>query len=114
MTNKHRALILASLVCVAAAVLAAIGVRGAGAAASAVSDHKVKIAFAGDSIVDNYWSGAEKIVAVDAVSEWHDRTGAFCEKRDRPRRAATVSIGRAKSGALSKHSSQPLWCCRLG
>jgi uncharacterized protein len=79
MTNKHRALILASLVCVAAAMLAAIGVRGAGAAANAVSDHKVKIAFAGDSIVDNYWSGAEKVVAVDPCLNGMIELGRFAK-----------------------------------
>jgi uncharacterized protein len=79
MTNKHRASILASLVCVAAAMLAAVSVRGAGAAANAVSDHKVKVAFAGDSIVDNYWSGAEKVVAVDPCLNGMIELGRFAK-----------------------------------
>jgi hypothetical protein len=79
MTKKCRALIFASLVCLAGVTLAAIGIRGAGAAANAAGDHKVKIAFAGDSIVDNYWSGAEKVVAVDPCLNGMIELGRFAK-----------------------------------
>jgi uncharacterized protein len=36
------------------------------AAAAAESDRKIRIAFAGDSLVDNYWSGVTRIVADNA------------------------------------------------
>src|ERR1700722_3781368 len=36
--------------------------RGPATAAGAEASSKVRIAFAGDSIVDNYWSGIERIV----------------------------------------------------
>jgi hypothetical protein len=44
-----------ALACVAAAGPAAAG-----------PDQKIRIAFAGDSLVDNYWSGVTRIVAADA------------------------------------------------
>ena len=79
MTKKCRAMIFVSLVCVVAAAVAANGVGGAGAAANAAGDHKVKIAFAGDSIVDNYWSGAEKVVAVNPCLNGTIELGRFAK-----------------------------------
>jgi uncharacterized protein len=79
MIRKYRALIFVSLVCVAAAALAVIGLRGAGAAPNGAGDHKVKIAFAGDSIVDNYWSGAEKVIAVDPCLSGMIELGRFAK-----------------------------------
>jgi uncharacterized protein len=79
MKRKCRALILASLVGLTAAMLAGIGVRVSGAAANAAGDHKIKIAFAGDSIVDNYWSGAEKVVAADPCLNGMIELGRFAK-----------------------------------
>ncbi len=79
MTEKCRLLILTSFVCVVVGTLAALGVCGAGAAPNGAGDHKVKIAFAGDSIVDNYWSGAEKVVAADACLNGMIELGRFAK-----------------------------------
>jgi uncharacterized protein len=79
MTKKFRAPIFVFLLLIAAAAQAALGIRGAGAAANATGDHKVKIAFAGDSIVDNYWSGAEKVVAADTCLNGMIELGRFAK-----------------------------------
>jgi uncharacterized protein len=79
MTMKCRTLVFAVPVYVAAATLAAIGVLDAGAAPNTAGDHKIKIAFAGDSIVDNYWSGAEKVVAADTCLSGMIELGRFAK-----------------------------------
>jgi hypothetical protein len=79
MQNKCHSLLFAAALSLAAVALAVVGVPGAGAAPNVAGDHKVKIAFAGDSIVDNYWSGAEKLVAADTCLNGMIELGRFAK-----------------------------------
>ena len=64
-----------------AAVLAIGGTAAAllvaGFDARAQSDAKVKIAFAGDSLVDNYWGGFQHLTATDACLKRKLELGRF-------------------------------------
>jgi hypothetical protein len=51
----------------------------ASAATPATAGQSVKIAFAGDSIVDNYWSGVAKIVSANACLKANIELGRFAK-----------------------------------
>ena len=72
--------------------LAAVATSVVGPPVAAETANKIKIAFVGDSIVDNYWSGISRVVAADA-----------CMKK-------TVELGRyAKNGTGLTRGDKLYW-----
>jgi hypothetical protein len=69
-----RRLVLFASALLACQIVESMGWTGAPAVAS---DQKIKIAFAGDSIVDNYWSGVMKLVSANACLKSNIELGRF-------------------------------------
>jgi hypothetical protein len=61
----------------ASAALLVIEVLGLGRVSAQAAETSVRIAFAGDSIVDNYWSGVSKLVSANACLKGKIELGRF-------------------------------------
>ena len=97
----------------AGALLPLFSAAGMAAPGPAVGDTpaKIRIAFAGDSIVDNYWAGVGRIIDGNACLKDAVELGRFAKNGTGPP-AATAPTGRARSSGSTPRSGRRSRSCR--